>query len=56
MSREDLPSIGDFAEDNSNLPSIEDFLAEEVEAELPSVEDYIETEEKKKYYQKKLKL
>jgi len=46
MSREDLPSIGDFAEDNSNLPSIEDFLAEEVEAELPSVEDYIETEEK----------
>jgi len=46
MSREDLPSIGDFAEDNSNLPSIKDFLAEEVEAELPSVEDYIETEEK----------
>ena len=46
MSREDLPSIGDFAEDTSNLPSIEDFLAEEVEAELPSVEDYIETEEK----------
>ena len=37
-----LPSIDDFAEDNSNLPSAEDFIKEE---NLPSVEDFIEKEE-----------
>ena len=42
MSREDLPSIEDFTEDYSNLPSIEEFITEEVEEELPSVEDFIE--------------
>ena len=41
----DLPSIDDFAEDNSNLPSINDFIAEENAEELPSVEDFIEKEE-----------
>ena len=44
MSREDLPSIEDFTEDYSNLPSIEEFITEEVEEELPSVEDFIEKE------------
>jgi len=44
MSKEDLPSIEDFAEDNSNLPSINDYLTEENAEELPSVEDYIEKE------------
>ena len=38
---EDLPSINDFIEDTSQLPS----LNEEVESELPSVEDFIEKEE-----------
>ena len=37
-----LPSIDDFAEDNSNLPSAEDIIKEE---NLPSVEDFIEKEE-----------
>ena len=41
----DLPSLEDFAEDNSNLPSINDFLTEENAEDLPSVEDYIEKEE-----------
>ena len=41
----DLPSIDDFAEDNSNLPSINDFITEENAEELPSVEDFIEKEE-----------
>ena len=31
-----------MAEDNNNLPSMDDFLHEE---QLPSVEDYIEKEE-----------
>ena len=44
MSREDLPSIDDFAKDNSNLPSVDEFITEEVEEELPSVEDFIEQE------------
>jgi len=42
----DLPSVEDFAEDNSNLPSINDYLTEENAEDLPSVEDYIEKEEK----------
>ena len=37
----DLPSYEEFAEDNSNLPSIDDFITEENAEELPSVEDYI---------------
>ena len=37
----DLPSYEDFAEDNSNLPSIDDYITEENAEELPSVEDYI---------------
>ena len=41
----DLPSIDDFAEDNSNLPSINDYITEENAEELPSVEDFIEKEE-----------
>jgi hypothetical protein len=45
MSRKDLPSVNDFSEDNSDLPSIEDFLAEEVDENLPSAEDFIEKEE-----------
>jgi len=44
MSKEDLPSVDDFA-DNSNLPSVDEFIVEEVEEELPSVEDFIEKEE-----------
>ena len=42
MSKEDLLSIGDFAEYNSNFPSIDNFLTEEVLEELPSVEEFIE--------------
>ena len=45
MSNKDLPSIDDFAEDSSNLPSIDEFITEEVEEELPSVEDFIEKEQ-----------
>jgi len=37
----DLPSYEEFAEDNSNLPSIDDYITEENAEELPSVEDYI---------------
>ena len=44
MSSKDLPSIDDFAEDQSNLPSIDEFITEEVEEDLPSVEDFIEKE------------
>ena len=49
MSNEGLPSIDDFAEDLSNLPSIDDYLTEEVSEELPSVSEFIveEKEEKK---------
>ena len=36
-----LPSIDDFTEDNSKLPSAEDIIKEE---SLPSVEDFIEME------------
>lgn len=43
MSKE-LPSIEDFA-NNNNLPSIDEFIIEEVDQQLPSVEDYIEKEE-----------
>ena len=43
MSKE-LPSIEDFA-NNNNLPSIDEFITEEVDQQLPSVEDYIEKEE-----------
>ena len=39
----DLPSIEDFAEKN-NLPSIDDYLIEDVIQELPSVDDFIEKE------------
>ena len=45
MSSKDLPSIDDFAEDPSNLPSIDEFITEEVEGDLPSVEDFIEKEQ-----------
>ena len=41
----DLLSIDDFAEDNSNLPSINDYLTEEVEEDLPSVKNFIEKQE-----------
>jgi hypothetical protein len=40
----DLPSIEDFA-NNNNLPSVNEFITEEVDEQLPSVEDYIEKEE-----------
>ena len=55
MSNEGLPSIDDFAEDLSNLPSIDDYLTEEVSEELPSVSEFIveekeEIEEAKKNY------
>jgi len=43
MSKE-LPSVEDFT-NNKNLPSINDFLVEEVVEQLPSVEDYIEKDE-----------
>ena len=42
MSHEELPSIEEFTESFSKLPSINDFLTEE---ELPSVEDFIEKEQ-----------
>ena len=41
----DLPSYEDFFEDKDNLPSVDDFIAEENAEELPSVKDYIEIEE-----------
>ena len=50
MSYEDLPSIEEFTEDTSKLPSVDDFLTEEKE-DLPSVEDYIEKEEFKEEVQ-----
>jgi hypothetical protein len=43
MSKE-LPSIEDFAS-NNNLPSIKEFIKEEVDSQLPSIEDYIEKKE-----------
>ena len=48
----DLPSINDFKEDRSNLPSIKDFikekpteLSESVESELPSYKRLLEKKE-----------
>ena len=41
MSNEGLPSIDDFTENLSNLPSIDDYLTEEVSEELPSVSEFI---------------
>ena len=35
---ENLPSIDDFTEDNSKLPSVDDIIKEE---ELPSVDEFI---------------
>ena len=43
MPDDKLPSINDW-DDSKELPSVDDFLKEEVEEELPSVEDYIEEE------------
>jgi prefoldin subunit 5 len=37
----DLPSYEDFAESNSNLPSIDDYITEENAEDLPSVEEFI---------------
>ena len=42
MSKEELPSIEDLIQ--KDLPSIDEFLTEEVAEELPSVEDFIEGE------------
>ena len=42
MSKEELPSIEDLIQ--KDLPSIDEFLTEEVAEELPSVEDFIENE------------
>ena len=39
INDENLPSIEDYSDSSDDLPSINDFLAEE---ELPSIEDYIE--------------
>ena len=46
MPDDKLPSINDW-DDSKELPSVDDFLKEEIEEELPSVEDYIEEEEVK---------
>jgi len=40
-----LPSINDFANNGENLPSVDDFLTEEVQESLPSVEEFIESNE-----------
>ena len=45
MSNKDLPSIDEFTEDSSNLPSINEFITEEVQEDLPSVENFIEKEQ-----------
>lgn len=45
MSHEELPSIEEFTEDFSKLPSVDDFLTEGALKELPSVEDFIEKEQ-----------
>jgi len=43
MPDDKLPSMGDFTEDPSELPSVEDFITEDkIEEDLPSVEDFIE--------------
>ncbi len=42
MPDDKLPSMGDFTEDPSELPSVEDFITEDkIEEELPSVDEYI---------------
>ena len=42
MPDDKLPSMGDFTEDPSELPSVEDFITEEkIEENLPSVDEYI---------------
>ena len=42
MADDKLPSMGDFTEDPSELPSVEDFITEDkIEEELPSVDEYI---------------
>ena len=42
---EKLPSINDFQDSSEELPSVEEYLEEEIINELPSVEEYIEKEE-----------
>ena len=43
MPDDKLPSMDDFTDNPSELPSVEDFITEEeVKEELPSVEDFIE--------------
>ncbi len=42
---ENLPSINDFQDNSDELPSVEEYLEEEVINELPSIDDYIEKEE-----------
>ena len=39
---EKLPSINDFQDSSEELPSVEEYLEEEIINELPSVEEYIE--------------
>ena len=41
MSNDQLPSINDFTEDLSELPSADEFIKED----LPSVEEFVEKEE-----------
>ena len=42
MPDDKLPSMDDFTDNPSELPSVEDFITEEeVKEELPSVEDFI---------------
>ena len=43
MPDDKLPSMGDFTEDPSELPSVEDFIKEEkIEDDLQYVEDFVE--------------
>ena len=52
MSDDKKPSLDDFTDNTAELPSVDEFISEEVVEELPSVEQYIVDVDKEVEYEK----
>ena len=52
MSDDKKPSLDDFTDNTKELPSVDEFISEEVVEELPSVEQYIVDVDKEVEYKK----
>jgi hypothetical protein len=52
MSDDKKPSLDDFTDNTEELPSVDEFISEEVVEELPSVEQYIVDVDKEVEYEK----